>query len=99
MGYKNGMKWVTRMYCFGLQKWNKTGYKNGMDWITRIDFRMTGVRTGMHFSESWMHFKKHDEAVTGFSVAGLTFQFTLKKSQFRIIIHIHTYNRLIQGIE
>ena len=46
-----------------------------------------------------MHFKKHDEAVTGFSVAGLTFQFTLKKSQFRIIIHIHTYNRLIQGIE
>ena len=35
MGYKNGMKWVTRMYCFGLQKWNKTGYKNGMDWVTR----------------------------------------------------------------
>ena len=69
-----------------------------MDWVTRIDFRMTGVRTGMHFSESWMHFKKHDEAVTGFSVAGLTFQFTLKKSQFRIIIHIHTYNRLIQGM-
>ncbi len=75
------------------------GYKNGMDWVTRIGFRMTGVRTGMHFFESWMHFKKHDEAVTGFSVAGLTFQFTLKKSQFRIIIHIHTYNRLIQGIE
>ena len=36
VGYKNGMKWVTRMYCFGLQKWNKTGYKNGMDWVTRI---------------------------------------------------------------
>ena len=74
------------------------GYKNGMDWVTRIGFRMTGVRTGMHFFESWMHFKKHDEAVTGFSVAGLIFQFTLKKSQFRIIIHIHTYNRLIQGM-
>lgn len=28
VGYKNGTKWVTKMYCFGLQKWNGLGYKN-----------------------------------------------------------------------
>ena len=44
--FKNSvLKWVTRMYCFGLQKWNKTGYKNGMDRVTRFGFQMTGIRT------------------------------------------------------
>ena len=37
--FKNSvLKWVTRMYCFGLQECTVLGYKNGIKRVTKMEW-------------------------------------------------------------